>query len=210
MSDAQIDFLEQVSESFDLPDADVVLFRNVFGFEEGKKIFEILQEEIAWRQDSMVLYGRKIRLPRETAWYGDEGKSYAFSGIRLHPGAWTDTLRKIKKRVEGVAGCEFNSVLLNRYRDGSDSVSWHSDSEPELGRNPVIGSVSFGETRSFLMRHRTMGTTRKIVLEHDSFLLMSGRTQHCWVHSVPKVAGSKAKRTGPRINLTFRWICGEG
>ena len=206
MSNAQLNFFAKVSESLDLPDADVTLYKNFFEFGEGKETFEILTREIEWRQDWMIFYGRKVKLPRETAWYGDEGKSYTFSGIRLHPNPWTGTLRKIKDRIEAVADVEFNSVLLNRYRDGNDSVSWHSDAEPELGSNPVIGSVSFGETRSFVMKHKNTGEMRKIELEHGSFLLMSGTTQHFWVHRVPKVTANRAKQTGARINLTFRRI----
>ena len=195
-------------ESLDLPDANVRIYNDFFGPREANRLFETLKTEIQWRQDSIKYNGRSVLLPRETAWYGDPERSYTFSGIHLHPSPWTETLQQIKRRIEKATETTFNSVLLNKYRDGNDSVSWHSDSEPELGVNPVIGSVSFGQTRSFVMKHTGSGETRIIALKHGSFLVMAGRTQHCWVHSVPKLQMVKGQPIGPRINLTFRTIIG--
>jgi alkylated DNA repair dioxygenase AlkB len=128
-----------------------------------------------------------------------------YSGITVEPKPWTDPLKQIKERVEEVAEVNFNSVLLNHYRNERDSVSWHSDDEPELGKNPVIGSVSFGDVRDFQLRHKT-NKSMKIneKLPHGSYLEMAGSTQHHWEHQIPK----RSRKIGPRINLTFRIIKG--
>jgi len=151
----------------------------------------------------MNVYGKEVNLPRKTAWYGDSNKSYTFSGIHLEPEPWTPTLLQVKERIEEVAEVEFNSVLLNLYRSGSDGISWHTDAERELGENPVIGSVSFGETRRFIFRHRYDKEVKSEVdLTHGSFLLMAGETQHFWQHQIPKTS----RKIEARINLTFRVI----
>jgi alkylated DNA repair dioxygenase AlkB len=142
-------------------------------------------------------------LPSLTAWYGDEGKSYTYSGIEQHPIPWTPTLFLIKTRIEKIAEVRFNSVLLNLYRDGRDSVAWHSNNESELGQNPVIGSVSFGATRRFSLKHKKNKEHEiEIDLPHGTFLLMRGETQHYWRHQISKTT----KDVRPRINLTFRII----
>jgi alkylated DNA repair dioxygenase AlkB len=148
------------------------------------------------------MYGKRINFPRLTAWYGDNDKPYSFSGITLNPLSWTKTLSEIKNRIEPKAGVSFNSVLLNLYRDGNDSISWHTDAEPELGKNPVIASVNFGETRNFQLRHIETKEKVEIELVHGSLLIMQGELQHFWQHQVPKTA----KKIKDRINLTFRVI----
>ena len=190
--------------SYDMPDGDVLFFEHLFDRAESDRLYQKLHTATQWRQDKIELYGRTMDLPRLTAWYGDPGKSYTYSGISMRPHAWTRTLLRIKKRIEEEAEIEFSSVLLNLYRTGRDSVGWHSDNERELGRNPVIGSVSFGETRMFQMRHLTRKDLPRveIPLGHGSFLLMQGTTQHYWEHQVPKTA----QTVEPRINLTFRLI----
>lgn len=186
-----------------LPDAKVIFYPKFFSCEESDALFTELQNNINWKQEQIKFYGKMIDLPRLTAWYGDKGKSYTYSGITVEPEEWIQTLLKIKSEIEPVSGVRFNSVLLNLYRGGRDSVSWHSDDEPELGQNPVIGSVSFGETRSFQFKHKHKSELREeIDLTHGSFLLMQGPTQHFWQHQVPKTT----KSIGPRINLTFRVI----
>jgi alkylated DNA repair dioxygenase AlkB len=142
-------------------------------------------------------------IPRLTAWYGDQGKSYTYSGIEQHPEHWHPTLKLIKSKIEQIAQISFNSVLINLYRNGKDSVSWHSDDEPELGENPIIASVSFGATRRFYLRHKHSKNHKiDIDLASGSFLLMQGETQHFWQHQIAKTA----KEIQPRINLTFRII----
>jgi len=189
---------------FDLPDADITLFDNFFTNQESKNLHQKLIDNIQWRQDKIKLFGKLIDQPRLTAFYGDTTKSYSYSGIVMKPNDWNDDLLFIKNRVEEVAKITFSSVLLNYYRDGKDSMGWHSDDEKELGQNPVIGSVSFGETRVFQMRHKFQKDNKKvdIVLKDGSFLLMKGATQHFWQHQIPKTK----RKLESRINLTFRVI----
>ncbi|MGH9839117.1 MAG: alpha-ketoglutarate-dependent dioxygenase AlkB family protein [Blastocatellia bacterium] len=191
-------------EPFALPDAEVTLNHQIFTPAESDCFFAELLSHTSWSQGEIKLYGKLYREPRLTAWYGDEGKSYSYSGITLHPLPWTPLLAEIKDRVDEAAQTTFNSVLLNLYRDGRDSNSWHQDNEPELGRNPAIASVSFGATRRFQMRHKFRKELPKVEmdLEHGSLLLMTGPTQHFWQHQIPKTA----RPIEPRINLTFRVI----
>ena len=185
-----------------MPDADVLHFARLFDPCEANSLFLQLQQNIEWQQEKIKLYGQLHDLPRLTAWYGDPSVTYSYSGISITSLEWIDVLLEIKSRIESVSDNSFNSVLLNRYRNGSDGVSWHADDEPELGQNPVIGSVSFGEARRFQLKHKTLDAKRMIILENGSYLLMKGRTQHCWLHQIPK-----SKRVlGERINLTFRLI----
>jgi len=192
-----------ITEVLPMPDAKVTFYRNFFDAYKSDEIFQILLNEIQWRQDKMKLYGKEIDLPRKTAWYGDQGRSYTFSGIHLEPKPWTPALLYVKESIEKVAEVKFNSVLLNLYRDGNDGISWHTDAEPELGKNPVIGSVSFGGARRFMFRHmKDPNLKAEVELTHGSFLLMAGETQHFWQHQIPKTS----KKVEPRINLTFRVI----
>lgn len=190
--------------SFNLPDGDVTLFEGFFNKHESDDFLMRLTSEIKWQQDQIKFYGKMIDLPRLTAWYGENDKPYKYSGIPMNPHPWTQDLLAIKKRIEREAHVEFSSVLLNLYRKGQDSVNWHSDDEKELGTNPVIGSVSFGETRVFQLKHKYEQTLKKIdiPLTHGSFLLMRGPTQHYWQHQIPKTT----RAIKPRINLTFRVI----
>jgi alkylated DNA repair dioxygenase AlkB len=183
---------------------EVILYPEFFSEEESNQLFEDLMNQVQWKQEYITLYGKQMPIPRLTAWYGDEGKSYTYSGIEQHPNPWIPEIDRIKKKIEPVTRCEFNSVLINQYRDGRDSVSWHSDDEPELGENPVIASVSFGATRRFMLKHKNRKdlSTVPIDLTHGSLLLMQGETQHYWVHQVSKTQ----RKVEPRINLTFRNI----
>lgn len=170
---------------------------------EKEKLNEINFTNIQWNHDSINLYGKNVFLPRYSAWYGDSDKPYTYSGLTLHPKPWNPVLLEIKKKIEAVSNTEFNSVLLNWYRDGSDHIGWHTDAEKELGRNPIIGSVNFGATRSFQIR-RIANNSEKITfpLFHGTVLMMMGELQHFWQHSVPKEKKIKTSR----INLTFRTI----
>jgi alkylated DNA repair dioxygenase AlkB len=171
------------------------------------ELFVRLRREIDWRQEEIVLFGRRCRVPRLVAWHGDPGATYTYSGTRHEPAPWTPTLMAIRERADDLAGQRFNSVLLNLYRNGRDGMGWHSDDEPELGVNPVIASVSLGATRRFRMRHRKhREATIAVDLEHGSLLLMRGATQHHWLHAVPKIA----RPAGERINLTFRCVVAPG
>ena len=185
-----------------MPDAEVIHFPGHFSLSESDSLFAQLQQKVTWQQEKITLYGQVHDLPRLTAWYGDPAKTYIYSGITVRSLEWITPLLEIKRRIEGVSDYSFNSVLLNRYRNGSDSVSWHSDDEPTLGQNPLIGSVSFGEARPFQMKHKSLDEKRKILLENGSYLLMKGSTQHYWLHQIPK----SKRALGERINLTFRVI----
>ena len=142
-------------------------------------------------------------LMAETPWHGDPGTRYTYSGITLDTCPWTPLLARLRQDIEAITGYCYNSVLLNLYRDQHDSVGWHSDNERELGRAPVIASLSLGATRSFRLRHRErLHAPLTISLTDGSLLLMAGETQRNWQHAVPK----ETREKGPRINLTFRRI----
>ena len=155
-------------------DGEVIVYPRFFDLSESDRFFEQLNSSLKWRQDLIRVFGREIRIPRLNAWYGDEGKTYTYSGNSMSPLLWTPTLTMIKERIEKEIGLNFNSVLANLYRDGKDSVAWHSDDEPELGINPVIASVSFGETRRFQLRHKSNKELERveIPLTHGSFCLL--------------------------------------
>ncbi|HEY9615288.1 MAG TPA: alpha-ketoglutarate-dependent dioxygenase AlkB [Microcoleaceae cyanobacterium] len=184
-----------------LPDADILFYPALLAQTDSDRLLTELTQTIAWRQDRITIFGRSLLQPRLTAWYGDPGKSYTYSGLTLVPTPWTPTLLELKATVESVSNIHFNSVLLNLYRDGNDSMGWHSDDEPELGQNPVIGSLSLGGTRRFMLRHRSQKDWKyQLELTSGSFLLMQGTTQHYWQHQIPKTK----RPVSPRINLTFR------
>ena len=193
-------------------DGKLRLYPHLFSAQESARHLDALKHEVDWKSERITMFGRSVALPRKTAWFGDPGLRYTYSGISLAPTAWTRTLLRIRARVEEANGSTFNSVLLNFYRDGRDSVSWHSDDEPELGEDPVIGSVSFGSERPFLLRHkavragdpeRTNGRLQfTLSLPNGSYLEMGAGIQRCWVHQLPK----RPRLTGERINLTFRKI----
>ncbi|HEY9658766.1 MAG TPA: alpha-ketoglutarate-dependent dioxygenase AlkB, partial [Allocoleopsis sp.] len=133
--------------SLPLPDAEIIFYPSLLDQSESDRRLTELRQTIDWQQDWITIYGRSLPQPRLTAWYGDPGKTYTYSGITMQPMPWTATLLELKATVEAVSEVEFNSVLLNLYRDGNDSMGWHSDDEPELGQNPCIGSLSLGGTR---------------------------------------------------------------
>ena len=159
--------------------------------------------EVPWRQDAITLFGRRVLQPRLSAWMGDPGAVYTYSGLTLAPLAWTPGVAALLARARATTGAEYNSVLLNLYRDGSDSMGMHADDERELGPAPNIASVSLGATRAFVMKPRKKKRAPvRLELTHGSLLVMRGETQRHWVHGVPK----QARVTEPRVNLTFRTI----
>jgi len=159
--------------------------------------------KIEWQKEVINIYGKACEIPRLSAWYADEGKSYEYSGIKSYGKAWFQELNEIKMEVERRLGLTFNSVLANCYRDGSDSVGWHSDSETELGEDPLIASVSFGQVRSFKFQHKKNKMFKHTIeLPSGSLLYMGSGVQQHWRHQLPK----SAKQMTPRINLTFRQL----
>lgn len=191
-------------EPLSLPDADVSYLAHLPLAQPDPLILRQLITEISWRSEEVVMWGRKMPQPRLTAWYGDPGASYAYSGLALDPLPWTPLLADIKARIEEIASERFNSALLNYYRDHRDSVGFHSDDEPELGERPVIASLSLGEERTFVLKHKTSRAVApvRLRLASGSLLLMRGDTQRYWRHGVPK----ESRPCGPRVNLTFRQI----
>ncbi|MEO6636792.1 MAG: alpha-ketoglutarate-dependent dioxygenase AlkB [Ginsengibacter sp.] len=189
---------------YTLQDADLIYIENFFSKETADSLYKKLLNHTNWLETKATVYGTEHNTPRLTAWYGDAGTEYTFSGNKMHPFSWTDDLLFIKEKVDKESGVVFNSVLLNLYRNGKDSVGWHRDNEKEFGTNPVITSVSFGETRPFHLKHKFKKDQEKVIipLTHGSLLIMKGKTQHYWEHQVPKTA----KDISPRINLTFRVI----
>lgn len=184
-----------------IDNGELMLFENIFSPQKSASFFERLSSEIDWQQETIFIYGRHIATPRLAAWYGDA--AYTYSGLKHEPRAWTPALSDLRERVEELAKAPFNSVLLNLYRDGSDSMSWHSDDEPELGQNPTIASLSLGGTRRFRLRRKEQHSqSQSLDLEDASLLIMAGALQHNWQHALPKTK----RPVSPRINLTFRNI----
>jgi len=165
---------------------------------------EELIATVPWRAENVVVWGKTYPQPRLIAWYGDPERSYTYSGIRLQPRPWTSLLLEIKSRVEAISGSEFNSVLLNYYRDNRDSMGFHSDDEPELGLHPTIAAISLGQERVLIFKHKTDQSLKRIrfPLGSGSLLIMSGETQRHWLHGIEK----ERQQCGPRVNLTFRRI----
>ncbi len=185
-----------------LENGEYIHISSFFDSKIADNYLDVFKSRIQWKQESMNMYGKKVLFPRLTSWYGESDKAYSFSGIKLNPNPWIDELIEIKKMIEPLCEVEFNSVLLNLYRDGNDSISWHTDAEKELGINPIIASVNFGAERKFQIRHNHSLETHDIILKHGSLLIMRGELQHYWKHQVPK----QINITKERINLTFRVI----
>lgn len=192
------------AERLHIPGADVTYHRHFLPYQDAAAFLRRLIETIPWRQDNIVLWGKSMPQPRLTAWYGDPGRSYTYSGLTLEPLPWTDDLQTLRTMAERLAEASFNSVLLNYYRDHNDSVGFHSDDEPELGATPTIGSISLGETRTLTFKpkkHKDWEPVR-IALESGSLLVLKGDTQRNWRHAIAK----ESRLCGPRVNLTFRRI----
>jgi alkylated DNA repair dioxygenase AlkB len=189
-----------------LKNAEILFIEHFFNKTEADRLFKELLETIAWQQGEITMFGKKVLEPRLMAWYGEADKTYTYSGKTNIPLAWNVPLLTIKNKIEtqktpSVFQANFNSVLLNLYRNGHDSMGFHSDDEPELGKNPVIASVNLGESRRFIFRRKDDKTAKnELLLTHGSLLVMAGEMQHYWQHAVPK----EPKKTKERINLTFR------
>jgi alkylated DNA repair dioxygenase AlkB len=193
-------------EPIPIQDAEVYHLRRLPLAEPAEAVMRELVGAVPWRAEKIAVWGKTFSQPRLIAWYGDAAKTYTYSGICLNPLPWTPALRDIKCRVEAVAGVDFNSVLLNYYRDQRDSMGFHSDDERELGERPIIASLSLGEERTFILKHQTKKhlKTVRLILASGSLLLMKGETQRYWKHGINK----ERRVCGPRVNLTFRRILG--
>jgi alkylated DNA repair dioxygenase AlkB len=198
-----------VWQSLELPDAEVSLCPAWLDSGQADALFADLQADIAWQVHRIRLFGRLVESPRLSCWIGDPGASYVYSRTRFEPHPWPAPLAALRERVEVACGARFNSVLANLYRDGADSMGWHSDNEPELGPRPLIASLSLGAERRFRFRRKmpagmrpTASDTVALMLPHGSLLRMAGDTQRHYRHDLPKASGVSL----PRINLTFRHV----
>jgi alkylated DNA repair dioxygenase AlkB len=189
--------------NLNLKDADIKYYPNFFSSPEANNYFNSLKRQIQWKQDYIRVYGKTYLQPRLTAFYATNEKTYSYSNIKMQPHAFDGDLLIIKRNIEAEIKTEFTSCLANLYRDGNDSNGWHADDEKELGINPIIASLSFGEERVFQLKHKFDKSLKaKLKLEHGSLLIMQGKTQENWLHQIPKTK----KKIGNRINLTFRII----
>jgi len=183
-------------------DGSAILFNQFFAEEFTRSVFDYLYNNTAWEQPEIVMFGKKHKQACLSTWHSDAGVNYVYSGVERVAHPMNEVLSEIRRRCETAARAKFNSVLVNLYRDGSAGMGWHADNEAVNGREPTIASVSLGATRRFDLRHRQSKHTVKVDLENGSLLVMSGLSQHCWVHQIAKTA----KPVGARINLTFRLV----
>ena len=185
-----------------LPDADITYIENFYAKDDADKVYQQLIQTLAWRQDDIRMFGKTMKIPRLQAWYGDNNLRYRYSNMTLVAMPWTASLLSLKTKVRDYCQHDFNAVLANMYRNQHDSVGWHSDNEPELGKTPTIASLSFGAEREFQLKHISTKTKESIMLAPGSLLIMRGNTQNSWQHCLPK----RTAKIAPRINLTFRKI----
>jgi len=183
-------------------DGRALLYRRWLTLERSNALLAELESTLAWHPTYIQLYGKRQLIPRLNAWYGDSGSSYRYSGAHFNPRPWTIALGQLRDQLEQETASRFNSVLANYYRDGRDSVAWHSDNEPELGPTPTIASLSIGAARDFVLRHKQSRRQVRVTLQSGDLLIMAGQLQRCWQHQLPKTA----QVVGPRINLTYRRV----
>jgi len=198
-----MDLFSNGNQELNLPNAEIQYFPNFINKRNADNYFEYLKSEVKWQQDEITVFGKTYNQPRLTALYANNDKPYSYSNITMYPEAFSPEIEALKTKIEKKVNYKFTTVLLNLYRNGNDSNGWHADNEKELGKNPVIASLSFGEVRPFHFKHRTLKKERyKLTMEHGSLLVMRGQMQHYWVHQIAKTK----KQIGARINLTFRFI----
>jgi alkylated DNA repair dioxygenase AlkB len=183
-------------------DGEVVYYGRVIPLIEANNYLNILLQNIEWKNDEAVIFGRHIITKRKAAWYGDSSYSYTYSGTTKQALPWTKELLVLKDIAERLTGTKYNSCLLNLYHNGDEGMAWHSDDESSLGKDTAIASFSLGAERKFSFKHKRTNESHALLLENGSLLLMKGATQTNWLHSLPK----SKKVTAPRVNLTFRTI----
>ena len=199
----QLTFFKESGQSAGLPTDILTYHPNIFEETLGYELMQKFITETPWTQKVVKMYDKQVITPRLSAWYADT-ETYDYTSLRKsEPNIWTPALLMIKAIVEPIAGVKFNSVLLNYYRDGNDSVAWHSDNEKALGTHPTIASVTFGQVRAFDIRNKSNHREKySVKLEHGSLLLMTGDLQAKWDHRIAK----SNKVLKPRLNLTFRVV----
>lgn len=192
-------------ETLNLGDSQIDEYPTAFASEQAQNLKQLLMEATPWHQASIVIAGATKLVPRLQCWMGDSESRYGYSGIRLSPEPWSEPVNLIRSRIHELTGLNFNSVLLNYYRNGQDSVAWHADDERELGPNPVIASVSLGAERDFQLCPKgstSRAVKARLTLRNGSLLVMGKDIQNKWLHQVPKAKSVSE----PRVNLTFRNI----
>lgn len=190
-------------QTISLQGGELCYYPRFFSQQQADSLLNHFKQQLPWSQERITMFGKRLLVPRLSAWFADDQLPYTYSGITHHGLAWTAELIAIRHRLEATAGVEFNSVLANLYRDGNDSNGWHADNEVELGAAPVIASVSLGQPRFFQMKHRHQKQLKfKLELPHGSVLIMRGETQRNWLHQIAKSRRSMEAR----VNLTFRWV----
>ena len=183
-------------------DGTVNFYGKILASKEANQYFDLLMQNILWKNDEVIIFGKHIVTKRKAAWYGDSDYLYTYSNTTKQALAWTKELSELKQIVEKLSGTKFNSCLLNLYHNGNEGIGWHSDDEKSLGKNNSIASLSLGAERKFSFKHKQTKQIVSLVLEHGSLLIMKGATQANWLHSLLK----SKNITLPRINLTFRTI----
>ncbi|MCB9595002.1 MAG: alpha-ketoglutarate-dependent dioxygenase AlkB [Sandaracinaceae bacterium] len=173
---------------------------------EHQAVMDALVASLPLKSERLRIMGREVATPRLTSWHGDSGAGYRYSGRYFEPNPWTAELDAVRDRLEALLGVRFNSVLANYYRDGRDSMGFHTDAEPELGPNSpddvLIASVSLGAPRRFVLQSKGTKERRVFDLGEGSLFVMGGAVQKHWRHGVPKTT----RKVGPRLNLTFRTV----
>jgi len=183
-------------------DGSAMLMTNFLGADSADRYLDELLQNNPWEQRAITMFGKTIDEPRLSTWHSTENLPYTYSGLLRTPALWTPLLSELLELCQSASGAKFNSVLINLYRDGNDSMGWHADNEKANGPDPTIASISLGASRRFDLRHRESKESIRTELTHGSLLVMSGKSQNAWHHQIPK-----SKRvTEPRINLTFRLV----
>lgn len=187
----------------DLPDANLVYYPQFLNRSEADFYFTTFLKELNWEQHNIKIFGKTIPQPRLTSLYAENNTPYTYSNLTIHPYLLTPELKELQQKLMQLTGYTFSHCLANLYRNGNDSMGWHSDDEKELGKYPVIASLSLGVVRKFQLKHKYQKELKyDLNLEHGSLLIMQGATQQFWKHQLPKTK----KVNSARINLTFRRI----
>lgn len=197
-------FSKETDETMNLlpKDGTVHYYGKLFPLQEANDYLDRLLNNIPWKNDEAIIYGKRIITKRKVAWYGDSGFEYTYSKTTKKALAWTNELLALKAIAEAKTGEQFNSCLLNLYHNGDQGMAWHSDAEKELKKNGAIGSLSFGAERKFSFKHKQSKEAVSIILEHGSLLVMKDSTQTNWLHRLPPTK----LISKPRVNLTFRTV----
>lgn len=196
------DFKPDASKNWLPYEGTVNYYGKLLNQEAANHYLKALLENIEWRNDEAVIFGKKIITKRKVAWYGEKPFEYTYSNTTKHALLWTKELLELKQLIENETGETFNSCLLNLYHSGDEGMAWHSDGEKDLKKNGAIGSLSFGAERKFAFKHKESKEKIELILEHGSLLVMKDTTQTHWLHRLPPTK----LVSKPRVNLTFRTI----